>query len=65
VFPSMVFADCPATDSANAAGTDYAKGTDHGSTDSVAHGTSTDSLAKSQCADEYYFQRTILEASSF
>jgi hypothetical protein len=55
VFPGVVSADCPTADSADAAETDYAKGTDHGSTDSVAPDTSTDSLAKNQCADEYFF----------
>jgi hypothetical protein len=65
VFPDVVSADCPAADSADAAGTDYAEGTDHGSTDSVAPDTSTDSLAKNQCANEYCFQRTVPEASSF
>jgi hypothetical protein len=55
VFPGVVSIDCPATDSANTAGTDYAEGTDHGSTDSVAPGTYTDSLAESQCADKYCF----------
>jgi hypothetical protein len=47
VFPGMVSIDCPAADSANAGRTDYAEGTDHGSTNSVAPGTSANSLAKS------------------
>jgi hypothetical protein len=55
VFPGMGSIDCPAANSANAARTDYAEGTDHGYTNSVAPGTSADSLAKSQCADEYCF----------
>jgi hypothetical protein len=47
VFPGVVSIDCPAADYANAAGIDYAEGTDHGSTDLVAPSTSADSLAKS------------------
>ena len=48
----------------DAAGSGYAEGTDHDSTDWVVPGTSAKSLAKDWCMDEYYSQRPILVASS-
>ena len=55
--------DChSAADTMNAAGSGCAEGTDHDSTDWVVLGTSTRSLAKSWCVDEYYSH--VLEASS-
>ena len=41
-----------------------AVGTDHDSIDWVVSGTSARSLAEDWCADEYYSQRPIPEASS-
>jgi hypothetical protein len=64
VFLGVVFADCPAADSTDTAGNDYAEGTNHGSTDSTAPSTSADCLAQSQCADKYCFQRTVPKDSS-
>jgi hypothetical protein len=64
VLPGVVFAGHLVVDSAGAAGTDYAEGTDHDSTDWMTPGTSVGSLAEGWCVDEYYFQRPVPEASS-
>ena len=57
--------DChSATGTVDAAGTDYAEGTDHDSTDWVVPSTSARSLAEDWCADEYYSQRPVPKVSS-
>ena len=53
-----------AADTVDVAGSGYAEDTDHDFTDWVVPGTSAGSLAEGWCADEYYFQRPVPEASS-
>ena len=63
----MVSADHSAAedvDCHSAAGSGCARGTDHDSTDWVVPKTSAGSLAMDWCADGYYFQRRVPEASS-
>jgi hypothetical protein len=61
-------ADFPAADSADtagAAGTDCAGGTDHDSTVKVVPGTFAENPTAGWCVDEYYFQRPVPASSSF
>ena len=48
----------------SAAGLGCAEGTDHDSTNWVVPGTSAGNLVEDLCADEYYFQMPVPEASS-
>ena len=53
-----------AADTVDAVGSGCTEGTNHDSTDWVVPGTSIRSLAEDWCADGYYSQRLVPEASS-